>query len=256
MRKIIFSIVFGVFLLAGCGGKASESGLDFEMMGPGSGMSARHHAVVPEEYANLQSPELSDSDIVVGGELYSKMCAACHGDGGMGDGPTAASLDPAPSPVAHTSTMLSDGYLYWRVAEGGAEFKSTMPAWKNSLNEDDIWALIGYMRALGSGDLTPGSNMGGETYDPEFEAAFHEQMLAQAVEQGLISEDESATFLLVHAALDEFRALHADELPQGSMDENQEYMLNELVKAGAITQAQADDFARIHQLLLDEGLMQ
>ena len=81
-------------------------------------------------------------------------------------------------------------------------------------------------------------------------------MLAQAVEQNLISEDESATFTLVHDALDEFRALHEDELPQGSMDENQDYMLGELVKAGTVTQAQADDFARIHQLLLDEGLMQ
>ncbi len=240
MRKIIFSIVFGVFLLAGCGGKASESGLGFEMMGPGSGMSARHHAAVPEEYANLQRPELSDSDIVAGGELYSKMCAACHGGGGMGDGPSAASLDPAPSPVAHTSTMLSDGYLYWRIAEGGADFKSAMPAWKDSLTEDEIWALIGYMRALGSGD---------------FEAVFHEQMLTQAVEQNLISADESTTFTLVHDALDEFRALHVNELPEGSMDENQDYMLDELVKAGTITQAQADDFARIHQLLLDEGLM-
>jgi len=116
-----------------------------------------------------------------------------------------------------------------------------MPAWKGSLTEEDIWAVIGYIRALGSGD---------------FEAVFHEQMLDQTVEQNLISEDESATFTLVHDALDEFRSLHKEELPQGSMDENQEYMLGELVKAGTVTQAQVDDFARIHQLLLDEGLMQ
>ena len=240
MKKIIISILLGSLLLAGCGGRASENGMGYEMMGPGGGMSARHHASVPEEYANLQSPELSSSDVAAGGELYIKMCAACHGEGGMGDGPSAASLDPAPSPIAHTSTMLSDGYLYWRIAEGGAEFKTTMPAWKDSLAEEDIWALIGYMRALGSSD---------------FEAVFHEQMLAQAVEQNLISEDESATFTFVHDALDEFHTLHIDELPEGSMDENQDYMLDELVKAGTITQAQADDFARIHQLLLDEGLM-
>jgi len=254
MQKIIIGLL--ALLLAGCGGKTAEPGMGFEMMSPGNGMSARHHATVPEEYANLDSPELSDSDLVTGGELYTKMCAACHGDGGMGDGPSAASLNPAPSPVSHTSTMLSDRYLYWRIAEGGAEFKSTMPAWKGSLTEDDIWALIGYMRALGSGDVQPKSNVGGEPYDPEFEAALHDQMLAQAIEQNLISEAESASFTFVHDALDEFRALHADELPQGSMDENQEYMLDELVKAGTITQAQADDFARIHQLLLDEGLMQ
>jgi hypothetical protein len=183
---------------------------------------------------------LSGDDIAAGGELYAKLCASCHGDGGMGDGPSAAALDPAPSPVAHTSTMLSDGHLYWRIADGGAEFKTTMPAWKDSLTEAEIWALIGYMRALGSDD---------------FEAVFHEQMLAQAMEQNLISEDEAAIFTLVHDALDEFHTLHQDDLPEGSMDENQDYMLDELVKAGTITQSQADDFARIHQLLLDEGLM-
>ena len=242
MKKMIISILLGSLLLAGCGDRASETGMGHEMMEPGNGMSMRHHATVPEEYANLQSPELSESDIAAGGELYAKMCAACHGEAGLGDGPSAAALDPTPSPVAHTSSMLSDGHLYWRIAEGGAEFKTTMPAWKDSLTEDEIWALIGYMRALGSGNLG-------------FEDAFHEQMLAQAVEQNLINEDESATFTLVHDALDEFRTLHVDELPEESMDENQDYMLDELVKAGTITQAQADDFARIHQLLLDEGLM-
>jgi len=240
MKKIMISVLLGSLLLAGCGGRASETGMGYEMMGSGHDMGARHHAVVPEEYANLQSPDLSNADIAAGGELYTKMCASCHGEDGLGDGPSATALDPAPSPIAHTSTMLSDGYLYWRIAEGGAEFKTTMPAWKDSLTEAEIWALVGYMRALGSGD---------------FEAIYHEQMLRQAVEQNLISEDESATFTLVHDALDEFRTLHIDELPEGSMDENQDYMLDELVKAGTITQSQADDFARIHQLLLDEGLM-
>ena len=241
MKKTLFSFIFAALWLSGCGGMVSEPGTGYEMMSSGNGMSGRHHAVVPDEYASLKSPGLSDADLVAGRELYTKLCASCHGDAGMGDGPAGASLDPAPSPVAHTSTMLSDGYLYWRIAEGGAEFKSTMPAWKGSLTETNIWALIGYMRALGSGD---------------FEAAFHEQMLSQAVEQGLISADESATFTLVHDALDDFQAQHAEELPQGGMDENQEYMLGELVKAGTVTLDQADDFARIHQLLLDEGLMQ
>ncbi len=56
MRKIIFSVLLGTLLLAGCGGKASETGMGFEMMGPGNGMSARHHATVPEEYASLTKP--------------------------------------------------------------------------------------------------------------------------------------------------------------------------------------------------------
>ena len=36
-----------------------------------------------------------------GAELYATNCASCHGDGGMGDGPIGAALDPAPSPLSH-----------------------------------------------------------------------------------------------------------------------------------------------------------
>ena len=219
-------------------------------------MSARHHATVPDEYAGLKSPSVTQADLNAGGTLYASMCASCHGDGGMGDGPAASALDPAPAPVAHSSTMLGDGYLYWRIAEGGIDFGTTMPAWKDSISEKDIWALIAYIRALGSGAIAPSSAVGGDMLDPEFEAAFHEEMLAQAVEQGLISEEESATFNFVHDALDEFRTVHANELPQGSVEEYQDYMLDELVKASTITQVQANVFVRIHQLLLDAGLME
>ena len=67
MRKIIFAALLGILFLSGCGGKPTEPGNGFEMMGPGSGMSMRHHAPVPDKYANLQSPKLPDSEIASGG---------------------------------------------------------------------------------------------------------------------------------------------------------------------------------------------
>lgn len=234
MKKIIVSVLVFAGLLSGCGGQAGRAGNE-------AGMSSRHHAQVPGEYANLKSLQMTDAVLMQGQELYDRLCASCHGDTGMGDGPAAASLDPAPAPVAHTSTMLGDGYLYWRIAEGGAEFKSTMPGWKNSLTESEIWALIGYMRVLGSGEGV--------------QFAFHDEMLMQAVEQGVVTQAEADSFLLVHDTMDEYRAAHADELPQ-DMDEAQDEMLAALVEAGTITQTQADDFTRIHQLLIDAGLME
>ena len=238
MKKIMISILISTWLLSGCGGQP-EGGYNGGM-GPG-GMSARHHAQVPVEYSNLQSPKMSDADIAQGQDLYTRLCESCHGSSGMGDGPAAASLDPAPAPVAHTSTMLGDGYLYWRVSEGGAEFKSTMPGWKNSLSESEIWALIAYMRTLGG--------------SASAQTDYHDVMLAQAVEQGLITQTEADGFLQVHKHLDEFRTEHGDELPQ-DMNTAQEEMLASLVTTGVISQSQADDFARIHQLLLDAGLME
>jgi mono/diheme cytochrome c family protein len=77
-------------------------------MGPGSGMMQRHSATIPTEYADLTSPvEATEASLEQGGEIYIANCATCHGDGGMGDGPTAANLDPVPVAIAHTSQMVT-----------------------------------------------------------------------------------------------------------------------------------------------------
>ena len=252
----LIGIVVFALLISGCGGQADGPIMEPGMMGPGNGMSGRHHAQVPPEYAELKSPQATEALISNGQTLYTKLCASCHGDGGMGDGPAAASLNPVPAPVAHTSMMLGDGYLYWRITEGGADFKSTMPAWKSSLTEDDIWALIAYMRALGTGAVQPEKAMGGSTYNPESEAIFHEEILAEAVKQDLITQTEANVFLLVHDAVDEYRTTHFNELPSGSADELQTKILAALVKDNKITQSQADSFAHVHDLLLEAGLME
>jgi mono/diheme cytochrome c family protein len=46
---------------------------------------------------------------------------------------------------------MSDGYIFWRVSEGGAmePFNSAMPAWKSVYNEEQIWKLIAFVRTLG-----------------------------------------------------------------------------------------------------------
>lgn len=212
-------------------------------MEPG-GLSDRHHAQVPEEYADKQSPQVNEDMLTTGAEIFEIQCASCHGDDGLGDGPAGASLNPVPAPVAHTSQMMSDAYLFWRTNDGGADFGSAMPAWKGILSDDEVWSVIAYIRALGRGEAV------------QIQSLQHEQMLAQAVEQNLISQEEADTFSIVHDAVDAYHEEPSTELPSGSMDENQAFILEKLVKAGDITQSQADDFARIHQLLLDEDLMQ
>jgi mono/diheme cytochrome c family protein len=43
--------------------------------------------------------------------------------------------------------VLWDPFLYWTVAEGGARFGTAMPTFKDTLSEDDIWAVIAYIQA-------------------------------------------------------------------------------------------------------------
>jgi mono/diheme cytochrome c family protein len=189
-------------------------------MGPNSGMRERHRATIPAEYTSLTNPvEATDESLEEGGEIYVTTCATCHGDGGMGDGPTAAGLEPAPAPIAHTSQMMGDNYLFWRVSEGGAmaPFNSAMPAWKGVLDEEERWHVINYVRALGAGTVTPRGMMGGAMYDPAAEQEQLAATLATAVEQEVISQAEADTFREVHTAID---GLMASGMPRaaGNMD--------------------------------------
>lgn len=227
-------------------------------MGPGSGMMARHHAVIPADYAGLTNPIAPTTESLARGEsIYTAQCAVCHGDGGMGDGPAGQALDPAPAPVAHTSQMLGDDYLFWRISEGGSTtpFNSAMPSFKNVLSKQERWDVINYVRALGRGQMMPRRGMGGQAYNADIELKQRAEMLSQAVEQDVLSPTEADIFNAVHQAMDELMA--ANETPdQGGPAQMQQQMLGILVERGKITQTQADAFSRIHDELVQAGLMQ
>ena len=273
-KTIIFPVLLGfVFLLAACGSEgtqdvtgepaAAESAANNEQgngfLGMGGGMMARHHVAIPDEYAGLSNPmPADDASIERGGEIYSINCATCHGDGGIGDGPAGQGLDPAPANIAHTSQMLGDDYLYWRISEGGAmePFNSSMIPWKTALDEDARWDVINYVQALGSGQVIPRQGMGGVAYDPDAEAERQAEMLAEAVAQGVITEEEAAVFAAAHEQVDGKMMQNRDAGMSGSMDDMMADVLADLVAAGELTQAQADTFASVHDRLAEAGLMQ
>ena len=269
MKRMIF-LLLSVLLLVACNSAspeensasntpASDSGMS---MGPGmgmqSGMMARHQAPIPEEYKGLTNPVVADeASLERGAELFATYCATCHGDGGMGDGPASAALDPAPAPIAHTSQMMGDDYLFWRVSEGGAmePFNSGMPAWENSLDEQARWDVLNYVQALGSGTMMPQHNMGGAMYDAAAETEQRATMLNEAVAQEVITQAEANLFTQVHTFLDAEMAQHRGMM-SGSMADMQATILEQLVSGGTITQAEADAFNDIHNRLIEAGLMQ
>lgn len=82
--------------------------------------------------------------------LFDSHCTACHGWTGQGTGPEAFALVPAPADLewlARTPKDRSEPYMYWSIAEGGRQFESDMPVFKEKLSKKDIWALIAYVRA-------------------------------------------------------------------------------------------------------------
>jgi mono/diheme cytochrome c family protein len=232
---------------------APRNGMGMGMMGNDS-MRIAHHAAIPDAYINLSNPTPADTaSIERGTTIYATSCAVCHGDGGMGDGPGAVNLDPSVSAIAHTSQMLSEAYLFWRVSEGGQgdPLSSAMPSWKDILDEQARWDVINYVQALGQGTVEPRQNMGGVSFDPAVEQQNRLSMLAEAMGMDLIDEADAATFDLVHTALDALMA----ETGLRMQGDNLTALLAILVERTAVSQAQADTFARVHDSLIEAGLM-
>ncbi len=266
--KTLIAYLLLAALLAGCAGAETEAvepaqvepttGTNMGMgMGMRGGMMARHHAQIPAEYAGLSNPVTADEESIGrGAAIYAAQCASCHGDGGMGDGPAGAALDPAPAPIAHSRLMMGDDYLFWRISEGGGVFSTAMIGWKDSLDENSRWDVINYMQALGSGKAAPVSELGGELYDPSVQATQQAEVLAQAVAAGVVTQAEADTFAKVHDAMQQYRAAHPEVKDIGSSaTEREDGILKELVQSGAVSQAEADAFRGIHDRLGEAGYM-
>ena len=94
------------------------------------------------------------ASITRGAMLYPSNCAACHGAGGHGDGPLAASLPVPPADLTASHLWAHpDGELFWWLASGieAPDGQSAMPGFADKLSPDDRWALIDYVRANNAG---------------------------------------------------------------------------------------------------------
>lgn len=90
------------------------------------------------------------SSVAKGRAIFSGTCSPCHGAAGRGDGPTAAFLQRNGVPV-HPSDLTdpalweqSDGAIYWKISEG----RTPMPAFRESLSDEQLWELVLYVRTL------------------------------------------------------------------------------------------------------------
>lgn len=175
MPKIIF---VGALLLAAAGGVASAMAQQNQppvpwgrccgtgpwptgpqgrgMMNQGMmGSMPRHHAAmmsgIPEPYNSLSNPLPRTRETVErGSTVYAENCASCHGATGAGDGEAGRDLSPPPGNLAWLAQMPMaqwDPFMDWTVAEGGAQLGTAMPAFKDTLPQEDIWAVIAYIQA-------------------------------------------------------------------------------------------------------------
>lgn len=102
-------------------------------------------AEVPADFA-MANPLARSADVVnVGANLFDTYCATCHGQGGDGKGPASAGMSPPPAAfIDPVYREAEDAYLFWRISEGVPG--TPMPPWNALLDEEEMWALVHYLR--------------------------------------------------------------------------------------------------------------
>ncbi|WP_213954426.1 cytochrome c [Variovorax sp. dw_954] len=95
----------------------------------------------------------SAASISQGRALYAQHCVACHGADGRG-GPLASAQPVWPPNLSGPLLWRrADGDVLWRILHGTHDRRghATMPAFADSLDAQDAWALIDFMKANAAG---------------------------------------------------------------------------------------------------------
>src|SRR5215470_1371638 len=87
------------------------------------------------------------ASIVRGRDLYREHCLGCHGAGGRGDGPVAASITPRPADLA--GRRIADhtaGDLFWWVSHGVSSISKH--TFGDRLSLEQRWDIVNFVRTL------------------------------------------------------------------------------------------------------------
>lgn len=94
-----------------------------------------------------ENPYPKDATSTAKGEELYLDCSFCHGRQGDGKGREVQNVYPPPTNLLRAQTVRkSDGELFW-ITKNGLSF-TAMPGYGKQLSDDEIWALVNYIRVL------------------------------------------------------------------------------------------------------------
>ena len=101
----------------------------------------------PYDPAQVTAP-LAPPIAAVGRTSYLENCAPCHGEQGLGNGPTAVDLPEPATAFADRAAVweLSPSMLFHTTKDGRLE--KLMPPWENQLDDAEIWNTVAYAWSL------------------------------------------------------------------------------------------------------------
>jgi cytochrome c553 len=95
----------------------------------------------------IEAPQLDNPNLIrLGAAHFHRGCAFCHGAPGRSVNPIAKHMLPSPPDLAVAMRPWKEHELFWIVKHG---FKYTgMPGWVALEREDEIWAVVAFLRKL------------------------------------------------------------------------------------------------------------
>ncbi|MEM1059212.1 MAG: cytochrome c [Verrucomicrobiota bacterium] len=106
--------------------------------------------------------EMTKADLMRGAERYAINCAICHGASGHGDGVIKEyGLSTIVTLLDERLREMPDGEIFNTITHG----KNTMGAYGYSVEIDDRWRIIAYMRTLQRSQGTPANELPAELQD-------------------------------------------------------------------------------------------
>jgi cytochrome c553 len=150
-------------VVAGLGVAALASGLLFAWLGVYDVAASKGHLRIVdvllrfgmENSVKARAPNTAllgqDEDrIRLGAGHFHAGCAYCHGAPGIPISPVAAHMLPPPPDLKEKVSLWRDGELFWLVKHGLKY--AGMPGWPAMEREDEVWAVVAFLRRLPSLD--------------------------------------------------------------------------------------------------------
>lgn len=112
-----------------------------------------------DDARKLLAPVATNERRELGGRMYNIYCTPCHGADGIELGPVAASAG-APDRFAGIVQLAGpngvaknrdDNWIYLTIRNGG----SLMPAYGHTMSDEEMWAVVHYVRTLKDAKYVP-----------------------------------------------------------------------------------------------------
>lgn len=104
---------------------------------------------LPPDADTTKNPLTVDAKLLATGKaIFKDKCQKCHGTTGKGDGPDADpdAQEDMDLTRANRAAKNPDGVVFYKAWNGRK--KPKMPAFKEELTQDQVWAVVAYVQTL------------------------------------------------------------------------------------------------------------